>query len=147
MDPANPPLPTPMNLPFHASAGGSHNSMLISESDEGVSTSCTRQCAGIRAAAGGGAGAGAGALAAPRAPPVAAGPRPPPRAGAGPSGTICALEIVALSSLRLTRLSHGVVAAAALRNIRAMLAIISILLRRPDGGAGQPRCPRYFRFA
>src|SRR5688572_1034655 len=102
-----------MNFPFHLSAGGSQISMLIRESDVGLSTSCTRQCAGISA------GACCGL----------APPRPPARAGAGPSGTICALVMVALSSLILARLSHVVVDAAALRSMRAKLAIMAILLR------------------
>jgi len=38
-----------MNLPFHLSAGGSQSSMLISESDEGLRTSWTRQRAGMMA--------------------------------------------------------------------------------------------------
>src|SRR4029453_4170144 len=95
--PANPPLPTPQNLPSQRSADGSHISMLISESDDGLRTSCTRQCAGIIA---GGCCGGAGAAAAPLAacPPAAVPARPPPPAlaGAGPSGIICALVIVAL---------------------------------------------------
>src|SRR5688572_25547 len=75
------------------------------------------------------AGAGGG-LPPPRGAPAACGPaaaarpRPPPRAGAGPSGTIRALVMVALSSLTLVRLSHGVDAAAAPRSTRAMLLII-----------------------
>src|SRR5262245_10891958 len=121
-----------MNFPFHLSAGGSQISMLISESEVGLSTSFTEQCAGI--IGGGGAGV-AGALAAP-----AAGPRPPPRAGAGPSGTIWALDIVALSSFRLARLSHVVVDAAALSSMRATLAIMAILLRGGSMGALPPRC-------
>ena len=69
-----------MNLPFHASAGGSHSSMLISESDVGLRTICTRQCAGSVGAGAGAAAARApgtaprGAAVAPRAAP--AGPRP-----------------------------------------------------------------------
>src|SRR4051794_26830542 len=51
-------------------------------------------------------------------------PRAPPRAGAGPSGTIRALVMVALSNLTLVRFSHGVAAAAAPRSTRAMLLII-----------------------
>jgi hypothetical protein len=43
-----------MNLPFHASVGGSHISMLIKESDDGLSTTWTRQCAGMVAAGEGG---------------------------------------------------------------------------------------------
>src|SRR6478736_4283914 len=67
IDPANPPLPTPMNLPFHLSTGGSHISILISESDEGLRSSCTRQCAGMMAGAGGGPPARAACGALPRA--------------------------------------------------------------------------------
>src|SRR3954467_8185744 len=54
IDPANPPLPTPLNLPFHLSPGGSHISILIIESDDGLRSSWTRQCAGMMAGAGGG---------------------------------------------------------------------------------------------
>src|SRR5215831_6389004 len=121
MDPAKPPLPTPMNLPFQFAAG-SHISMLISESEVGFKTTCTLQCSGIF---------GCGAGAAPRAPPAPP-PRapPPPRAGAGPSGTTTALVMVALSNLRLVRSWHGDGAAvvAAPRSIKAMLAIMSCLL-------------------
>src|SRR5262249_6389431 len=45
MVPAQPPLPTAWNLPFHAWAG-SQTSILISESEEGVSVAATRQNAG-----------------------------------------------------------------------------------------------------
>ena len=46
MEPANPPLPTPWNLPFQPDAG-SHTSSLISESLDGFSTSETRQNAAV----------------------------------------------------------------------------------------------------
>src|SRR5207302_2012671 len=42
---AQPPLPTAWNLPFHAWAG-SQTSILMSESDEGVSVAATRQKVG-----------------------------------------------------------------------------------------------------
>ena len=45
MVPAQPPLPTAWNLPFHAAAG-SQTSILMSESEEGVSVAATRQNAG-----------------------------------------------------------------------------------------------------
>src|SRR5205823_4609390 len=45
MVPAQPPLPTAWNLPFHAWAG-SQTSILMSESDEGVSVAATRQKVG-----------------------------------------------------------------------------------------------------
>src|SRR5262249_28932071 len=45
MVPAQPPLPTAWNLPFHATAG-SQTSILMSESGEGVSLAATRQNAG-----------------------------------------------------------------------------------------------------
>src|SRR6266581_2335035 len=114
IDPAHPPLPTPMNLPFQFSVG-SHSSTLILESAVGLRIIVTRQCAGIVA---GGWGACAGAAprpaagAAPR--PAGAAPRappPPPRSfpnaaaalgaplcGAGPSGTSAAAVIVVSGS-------------------------------------------------
>src|ERR1700704_3670246 len=76
-----------------------------------------------------GAAAACGAPAA-CAPAAAPRPRAPPGAGAGPSGTIRALVMVALSNLTLVRFSHGVAAAAAPRSTRAMLLII-------DGPFGQ----------
>src|SRR5688572_19276934 len=45
MVPAQPPLPTAWNLPFHATAG-SQTSILMSESEVGVSVAATRQKAG-----------------------------------------------------------------------------------------------------
>src|SRR5229473_1208908 len=42
MTPAQPPLPTPWNLPFQPLAG-SHTSTLISESDVGLMVAATRQ--------------------------------------------------------------------------------------------------------
>src|SRR5262245_52745256 len=107
-----------MNLPFHFSMGGSHISILIIESAVGLRSSCSRQCSGIIAGGRGGVLA-ASAFApppprgAPAAPPRAG---PPARAGAGPSGTIAALVIVALSNLRLVRLSQVAADPAALRS-------------------------------
>ena len=43
MLPDSPPFPTPRNRPFHFSAAGSHTSAWMSESDEGVNRSATRQ--------------------------------------------------------------------------------------------------------
>src|SRR5882762_4700666 len=45
MVPAQPPLPTAWNFPFQ-SAAGSQTSILMSESDEGVSVAATRQNVG-----------------------------------------------------------------------------------------------------
>src|SRR6476469_2564159 len=45
MEPAHAPLPTCWNLPFQP-LSGSHSSLLISESEDGVSVSWTRQKAG-----------------------------------------------------------------------------------------------------
>src|SRR5262245_59096229 len=47
MFPAQPPLPTAWNFPFHPWAG-SQTSILMSESDDGVSVAATRQKAGRR---------------------------------------------------------------------------------------------------
>src|SRR5262245_51464636 len=107
MDPANPPLPTPMNLPFQFWIG-SQSSMLISESDDGLSTICTRQWAGMLA---GDALPGVARPAAPRAPGA-----PGPRAGGGPSGTIAAVTMAASANLRVARLSQGVAAVARTRS-------------------------------
>src|SRR5215510_10526382 len=113
MDPAKPPLPTPMNLPFQFWMG-SQSSMLIKESDVGVSVTCTRQCAGMFA---GGGPAGAGVP-----------PRPVGRAGGGPSGAATALVTLASANVRLARLSHGVEAAMA--RVRSAPAIMLASLRK-----------------
>src|SRR5262245_11779690 len=47
MFPAQPPLPTAWNFPFHPTAG-SQTSILMSESDDGASVAATRQNAGRR---------------------------------------------------------------------------------------------------
>src|SRR5215813_6895230 len=87
------------------------------------------------------AGGGAGATPPPPVPPRPAPPRPPrappPRAGGGPSGTITALVIVASSSLRDVRFSHGVVAtAAAPRSMRVMLPIMIVFSSERSRYAG-----------
>src|ERR1700678_432886 len=41
--PPKPPLPLPKNFPFHFAGSGSHTSAMMSESDEGVSVTATRQ--------------------------------------------------------------------------------------------------------
>src|SRR5215831_13773285 len=46
--PAQPPLPTASNFPFHTSANGNHTSISICESEDGVSTAAMRQWAGSR---------------------------------------------------------------------------------------------------
>src|SRR5580765_5856308 len=71
MDPAKPPFPTPMHLPFQFFVG-SQSSILIMESAVGFRTITTRQCSGMLA--GGWAGAAA-------PPPRAPAPRWPPAAG------------------------------------------------------------------
>src|SRR5262245_38501563 len=122
MEPAKPPLPTPMNLPFQFFVG-SHISILMSESEVGLRTSMTRQCSGILA---GGAGGAAGVPLPPRPPPAPRPPppRPPALAGGGPSGTIAALVIVALDNVNWVRFSHGVAVDATPRTTKARPAII-----------------------
>src|SRR5215216_657492 len=107
--PAHPPLPTPWNLPFHAALSGSHTSILISESLDGVRVACTRQKA---------LSAAYGFAWLPRpAPPARAPPRPAPRPAApsrpgaaggvnAPAATICAEVTRASCSGSADRLSH-----------------------------------------
>src|SRR5437867_8173553 len=81
MEPANPPLPTPWNLPFQPEAG-SQTSSLISESLDGFSTSETRQNAAVTSIG---------------------------RLSGGvnePAATDCALEMAALGNATLARSSH-----------------------------------------
>src|SRR5215469_13702353 len=85
MLPAQPPLPTAWNLPFHASAG-SQTSILMSESDEGVSVAATRQKIGSWLNCG------------------TAGPVPG-RVNA-PAGTVCAKVIEVLGITRDDKFSH-----------------------------------------
>src|SRR2546425_7288041 len=92
MVPPKPPLPTAWNLPFHAWAG-SQTSILMSESDEGVSVAATRQKAGTWLKPG---------------PPPA---RPPPDGGVNPpAGTFCAAVMVGWGSFSDDRLSHDAAA-------------------------------------
>src|SRR6058998_1255773 len=87
MEPANPPLPTPWNLPFQPDAG-SHTSSLISESLDGFSTSETRQNAAVTSIG---------------------------RLSGGvnePAATDCALEMTALGNATLARSSQDVAAKA-----------------------------------
>src|SRR6266545_4193662 len=93
MAPAQPPLPTPWNFPFHAGAG-SQTSILMSESDEGISVAATRQKAGRRLNCCTAAG------------PISGSVNPP-------AGTIWARVIEVFGSTRDDKLSHD--AAAALR--------------------------------
>src|SRR5437867_3646458 len=88
MEPANPPLPTPWNLPFQPEAG-SQTSSLISESLDGFSTSETRQNAAVTSIG---------------------------RLSGGvnePAATDCALEMAALGNATLARSSHVAAKAAA----------------------------------
>src|SRR5438128_12458787 len=85
MVPAQPPLPTAWNFPFQ-SAAGSQTSILMSESDEGVSVAATRQKAGSWLNCG------------------TAGPVPG-RVNA-PAGTVWAKVIEVFGSVRDNRLSH-----------------------------------------
>src|SRR5215510_1130495 len=103
MVPAQPPLPTAWNLPFHAEAG-SQTSILMSESEEGLSVAATRQNAGnwLNCCAAG---------------PVPGGLNPP-------AGTICAKVIEVFGSARDDNLSHDAAA------LSACLSIMSISARR-----------------
>src|SRR6266704_6627439 len=127
IDPANPPFPTAMNLPFQFSAG-IQSSTLMLESAEGLSTIVTRQCRGSD----GGAGAPPGAprpvgAAAPR-PAAGAAPRAAPGCTEGPAWTNSALAIVACGVERDRRLSHGVAPTAVARSVRLRAANIVDLL-------------------
>src|SRR5262245_47102082 len=91
MFPAQPPLPTAWNFPFHPRAG-SQTSTLMSESDDGLSVAATRQKAGR-----------------PLNCCTAVGPIP--GRAKPPAGTTCANVIEVSGSARDDKLSH----AAALR--------------------------------
>src|SRR5262245_31609216 len=86
MLPAQPPLPTAWNFPFHPVAG-SQTSILMSESDDGVSVAATRQKAGRRLNCCTAAGAIPGRV------------KPP-------AGTIWARVIAVSGSARDDKLSH-----------------------------------------
>src|SRR5262245_26735362 len=102
IDPPNPPLPTAMNLPFQ-SVAGSHTSALMCESVDGLSTSFTRQCAGI-----GGA--------------VCAGPLPPGCTN-GPAATFSAFATVTFGSETDFSDSHGAAAAMVDRHAEPITAM------------------------
>src|SRR5215510_2577448 len=104
MVPAQPPLPTAWNLPFHDWAG-SQTSILISESGEGVSVAATRQNAGNWLNCCTVAGPAPGRL------------NPP-------AGTIWAKVIEVFGSARDDNLSHDAAA------LCACLSIMSISARR-----------------
>src|SRR5882757_5505991 len=106
MLPAHAPLPTACSLPFHACAG-SHTSILMSESLDGVSVAATRQNAGRLAN---------GFTAA----------RPPRAGGAGncPAATVCASVTAACGPENVDRLSHVAPIAGAAKNIRASASFI-----------------------
>src|SRR5262245_11912866 len=97
MLPFHPPLPVAWNLPFHPDAG-SHTSILMSESGDGLRVAVTRQKAGRSA----------NWLPPPR--PVAVAPPPPRPAPCGcvnaPAATGCAIVIVASCSLSDESISH-----------------------------------------
>src|SRR6266850_2315479 len=95
MTPAQPPLPTAWNFPFQAAAG-SHTSIRMSESDDGLSVAATRQKAGSWRNWGTGAVPG----------------RVNP-----PAGTIWANVIDVFGSARDDRVSHGAAAASACPSI------------------------------
>src|SRR5262249_62006743 len=88
MLPANPPLPTPWNLPFQFEAGSQTSTWML-ESAEGLMTSATRQKAGTLGIGG-------------------------PSGGVkDPAGTDCAVVTVAPGSVSSERPAHGVAAAEA----------------------------------
>src|SRR5213083_559764 len=104
MEPANPPLPTPWNLPFQPDAG-SHTSSLISESLDGFSTSETRQNAAVTSIG---------------------------RLSGGvnePAATDCALEMAALGNATLARSSQDVAAKAGKAEITiSTMRIICVMI-------------------
>src|ERR1043166_7888560 len=107
MMPAQPPLPTIWNLPFHPSAG-SHASISICESSDGLSTAAIRQYAGRMIGGACGApprrpAAGVCGLAATGPPGGPCGPG----GTNGPAGTICAEVMLVCGSANDFRFSHG----------------------------------------
>src|SRR5919198_5184914 len=101
MVPAQPPLPTAWNLPFHAWAG-SQTSILMSESEEGVSVAATRQKAGNLLNCG-------------TAGPVSGRLNPP-------AGTIWAKVIEVFGSAKDDKLSHDAAASSARPSIMSISA-------------------------
>src|SRR4051794_14283411 len=141
MDPAQPPLPSAWNLPFHFSASGIHTSTLIFESEDGFKTATIRQkFIGVVAGAAGapprpprppafaagtvcatGALSGAGAAPRPGAP---APPRAPPPGKGEPAITNCEVVMVVLGRVRVLRFSQGVAAAIVPNTTSARLLIM-----------------------
>src|SRR5580704_8054638 len=115
MRPAQPPLPTAWNLPFHPDAG-SHTSILMSESFDGVRVAATRQNAGKREKR---APAGAPAASIP----------PAPGGVKAPGATLCANVIFAFGSEREAKLSHE--AAIAGEPLQANIAVSAANNARP----------------
>src|SRR4051794_29736860 len=85
--PAHPPLPTAWNLPFQPDAG-SHTSILISESGDGVSVAATRQNPGSAFIA------------------SLCVPRPAPGVVNAPAATVCASVTLPASSDNVDSSSH-----------------------------------------
>src|SRR2546426_7688911 len=119
MEPANPPLPTPWNLPFQPDAG-SHTSSLIPESLDAFSTSETRQNAVVTSIG---------------------------RLSGGvnePAATDCAPEMAALGNATLARSSQDVAAKArkaeiTISTMRIICVMIgSIPFRIPDHDEQRP---------
>src|SRR5580704_3090800 len=92
MVPPAPPLPVPRNLPFQLPDGGSHTSILMCESGDGLTVAATRQNAGTVTD-----GAPAGA----------------PWTLNGPASTAVADVMVVSGSVKADSRSHGPAAACA----------------------------------
>src|ERR1700760_1717642 len=121
MDPAKPPLPIIMNLPFQFSAG-IHSSAPIFESEVGFSSSPPRQWRGSEGVAAAGAAPRPGAA----APRPAAGAAPRPAAPGGPKGPACRNPgdtISACGGESDLRLSQGVVVETAVAASNARLKL------------------------
>src|ERR1051326_691680 len=113
MAPDHPPLPTPINLPFQF-CPGNQTSILISESDVGLTTAATRQNAGKRSNAACCAGERFGRVKAPAA-------------------TVSALVIVASASASVERLSQVAANAAGMK--RASMASFNVAGISSQNGA------------
>src|SRR3954471_1349740 len=123
MLPAHAPLPTACSLPFHPEAG-SHTSILMSESVDGVNVAATRQKAGRLA--------------------NAFPPRPPPRAFGSancPAATVCASVTWTCGSANVERLSHVAPIAGAATSRKANASFIMI-----RGGPEGPALLLFFEF-
>src|SRR4029453_8239560 len=100
MLPFHPPLPVAWNLPFQPEEG-SHTSIFMSESGDGLTVAATRQKAGRSVNC---------------APP----PRPPPCGGVNaPAATDCAIVMVASGSLSDESISHDCAATGPALNTRS----------------------------